>query len=129
MEVDVFAGSEFKSVRKALDDIPIIDTHEHYGETWSSGGTTLYSIFRESYVGWVAHEDELTDNPASLIEWLEPARDNSYTVSLVRAMRQLYDLGDAELDEALVRALAEKVRTAYQDTSWAPQGRHPAHDR
>ena len=115
----MFTGREFTSLRKALDDIPIIDTHEHYGETWDSRGRTLYSIFRESYVGWLAHGDELTDNPASLIEWLDPARDNSYTVSLVRGLRQLYDLGDAELDEALVRALAEKVRAAYQDTGWA----------
>jgi len=117
----VFTGREFTSLRKALDDIPIVDTHEHYGETWNACGTTLYGIFRQSYVSdeWLAHTGELRDNPASLLEWLAPVCDNSYTFSLVRAFRQLYDAGDGELDEALVRALAEKVRAAYQDESWA----------
>ncbi|UCC68422.1 MAG: amidohydrolase family protein [Armatimonadota bacterium] len=117
----MFAGSEFKSVRKALDEIPIIDTHEHYGKTWNSPETTLYGIFRQSYVGaeWLAHDSELEDDPASLIPWLEPVRDNSYTFSLLRAVRQLYNAGEAELDHALVRELADKVHAAYQDEGWA----------
>ena len=115
----MFTGKEFASLRKALDEVPIVDTHEHYGETWDSRGTTLYAIFRESYVGWLAHDGDLEDNPASLIKWLGPARDNSYTFSLVRALRQLHDASDRDLDEALVGALAEKVGAAYQDKGWA----------
>jgi hypothetical protein len=117
----VFTGREFRSLRKALDEIPIIDTHEHYGETWNSRGTTLYAIFRESYVGaeWLAHDCELEDSPPSLIKWLEPARDNAYTYSLIRGLRQLYALEEGEFDEALVGEMAEKVRAAYQDRGWA----------
>ena len=46
----MFTGAEFQSVRRALDEIPIIDTHEHYGEKWDSPETTLYDVMNESYL-------------------------------------------------------------------------------
>jgi len=113
----MFTGQEFASLREALDEIPIVDTHEHYGEGWDAPETSLYGLFRESYVNWLAHDEELKDEPASLLRWLEPARDNAYTVSLLRAVRELYGVEQRDLDERIVGALAEKVREAYRDGS------------
>jgi len=114
----MFTGQAFSSVRAALDEIPIIDTHEHYGDKWSAPETTLYTIFRESYVDWVAHDDDLEDNPKSLAEWIEPCWDNSYTVSLLRGLRKLYGVQQRELADLPLAELAEKVKAAYQDSAW-----------
>lgn len=114
----MFTGAEFRSLRKALDEIPIIDTHEHYGEQWDAP-TTLYAVMSESYVGWTAHDSELEQNPASLVRWLEPARYNSYTVALLRGLTELYEVEVRERDEAALAALAEKLTEAYQRPGWA----------
>ena len=114
----MFAGREFTDLRKALDEIPIIDTHEHYGEGWNAPSVTGYDLFRESYVEWCAHEEALESDPESLRRWLAPARYNSYTVSLLRGLGELYDLSMDDLESADFAALAEKVQAAYQDPTW-----------
>ena len=115
----MFTGTEFRSLRKALDEIPIIDTHEHYGEKWDSPATTLYEIFRESYVGWTAHDGELEPGAPSLARWLEPGRYNAYTVSLLRGLSELYGTDVRQRDEGALAGLAEKVAGAYQEPGWA----------
>lgn len=115
----MFTGTEFRSLRKALDEIPIIDTHEHYGEKWDSPETTLYDIFRESYVGWTAHDGELEPGAPSLARWLEPGRYNAYTVSLLRGLSELYGTDVRQRDEGALAGLAEKVADAYQEPGWA----------
>jgi len=117
----MFSGREFEDIRGALDEIPIIDTHEHYGETWDSPGTTLYTIFRNSYVNWLAHDDDLEDNPKSLAAWLEPCWDNSYTVSLMRGLRDLYQIEEWALPDIPFATLAENICTAHRDRNWALQ--------
>ncbi|MBN1460208.1 MAG: hypothetical protein JXA57_11780, partial [Armatimonadetes bacterium] len=114
----MFTGREFQSVRTALDEIPIVDTHEHYGEKWNSPTTSLYDLFRDSYVTWVAHDEDLEENPESLRAWLEPSWTNSYTVSLIRALREIYGLEQRELEEIPFDRLGEQVSRAYQDPSW-----------
>jgi hypothetical protein len=115
----MFTGQECASVRKALDALPIIDTHEHYGAAWNSPETTLYEIFKNSYVGWLASDGELDSTPESLVKWLEPKRFNSYTVSLLRGLSDLYALPMREPNEGAFGALAEKVKAAYQAPGWA----------
>ena len=115
----MFTGREFTSLRKALDEIPIIDTHEHYGATWNASETTVYDIFVNSYAGWLASDGELERTPAGLAKWLEPKRYNSYTVSLLRGLNELYGVDVRERDEAALGELAEKVQAAYQDPGWA----------
>jgi predicted TIM-barrel fold metal-dependent hydrolase len=115
----MFTGREFESLRKALDEIPIIDTHEHYGEKWDSPETSLYTLFRESYVNWVAHDDDLEEDPESLRAWLEPSWTNSYTVSLVRALRDIYGVEERELADIPFDLLSEKVAGAYRNAGWA----------
>ena len=115
----MFTGHEFESVRKALDEIPIIDTHEHYGDAWNAPATTLYTIFRQSYVDWTGHEEDLEDTPDSLAQWLHSAWDNSYTVSLMRGFRRLYRLEQRELLDIPFADLANKVHAAYRDPGWA----------
>jgi len=115
----VFTGAEFRSLRRALDEIPIIDTHEHYGEGFGSPKTTLYDVMRESYVAWTAHDSDLEADPASLARWLEPARYNSYTVSLLRGLTDLYGVDVREREEAAFARLAEELAGAYQEPGWA----------
>jgi hypothetical protein len=115
----MFTGKEFTELRRALDDIPIIDTHEHYGAEWNAAKTTLYDVLSNSYVGWCAHDGEMEHTPAGLLKWLEPARYNSYTVSLLRGLGELYGIATPEAGEAALAALAEKVHAAYQDPAWA----------
>ncbi len=115
----MFTGREFEDIRKALDDIPIIDTHEHYGPEWNASDTTLYTLFRESYVEWVSHDDELQDSVDSLRAWLEPCWSNSYTVSMMRGLRALYQIGQRELRDFPFAELADRVKNAYQDPGWA----------
>ncbi len=114
----MFTGSEFASVRAALDEMPIIDTHEHYGEAWAASTVTLYDVFRDSYVGWCAHDETLEETAEGLASWLEPSRDNSYTVSLLRGLSELYGLSVREREEAHLAELADKVQAAYQDPGW-----------
>jgi hypothetical protein len=113
----VFTGTAFTDLRRALDEIPIIDTHEHYGEGWA-GPVTVYDLCRDSYVGWCAHDTPLENTPASLREWLRPARDNSYTVSLLRGLTDLYGVPVRETEEADFAALETKVREAYGNPGW-----------
>lgn len=117
----MFTGAEFASLRKALDEIPIIDTHEHYGETWNAPETTLYDLCEQSYASWLASEGALERTPAGLAAWLEPKRDNSYTVSLLRGLSRLYGVDVTGREEAVLGRLAEKVREAYQDPAWPLQ--------
>jgi len=115
----LFSGPEFTSLRKTLDEVPIIDTHEHYGEAWNGPSVTVYDIFKNSYVGWLAHDGELESGPASLAKWLETGRYNSYTVSLLRGLGELYGVDVGARDESALGRLAEKVQASYQDPKWA----------
>lgn len=115
----MFTGHGFATARRALDEIPIMDTHEHYGPQWNSPETTLYTLLRESYVGWLAHDGELRDDPGSVVRWLAPARDNAYTVSLLRGLSDLYDLGQGAWSNARFSRLADRVHRAYQEAGWA----------
>ena len=114
----MFTGTEFIALRKQLEDIPIIDTHEHYGPEWNSPKTTLYTLFAESYVAWLAHDRPLRPSPSSLSSWLEPKRYNSYTVSLPRGLSDLYQVGAHEASEPALELLAEKVAAAYRNPLW-----------
>lgn len=116
----MFAGKEFTDIRKALDEIPIIDTHEHYSAEWNAPETTLYQVCEGSYVGgWLAHDNQLEANPSSLAAWLSSARYNSYTVSLLRGLSELYGVDVRGRESAALERLAEKVREAYRDPGWA----------
>ena len=114
----MFSGHEFTDVRKALEEFPILDTHEHYGEVWDSPETTLYELLRNSYVAWCAHPGPLEARPEAVLPWLAPARYNSYPVSYLRGLSELYGLPLRELETADFTALAEKVRAAYRDPKW-----------
>lgn len=114
----MFSGVQFRQIRKALDEIPIIDTHEHYGEEWDAPETTLYTVTGGSYVGWLAHEDQLEPNPASLTQWLTSAQGRAYTTSLLRGLSDLYGVDVTEPEESALGALAEKVASAYQQPGW-----------
>jgi len=113
----MFSGRGFADLREALDEFPIIDTHEHYGEEWASPKVRLYDLLRNSYINWCAHP-ELESRPESVAPWLAPARDNSYTVSYLRGLSALYDQPVRDLEAADFGALAEKVQAAYQDSRW-----------
>ena len=115
----MFTGTEFASLRAALDEIPIIDTHEHYNDQWASSETTVYDLFSDSYLEWLAKDQDLTHDPDSLAKWLEPKRYNSYTVSFLRGLEKLHDMSLAEPNPATLAELAEKVRQSYQDSGWA----------
>ncbi len=115
----MFTGRQFEDIRRALDEIPIIDTHEHYGAEWDASGTTLYTLFGESYVDWIAHDDDLEEDPESLRAWLGPCWANSYTVSMMRGLRDLYNMEQRELHNFPFAELAGRVKNAYQDPGWA----------
>jgi len=114
----MFIGREFTDLRKALDEIPIIDTHEHYGVGWDAPSVTVYDLFRESYVEWCAHEGPLESTPESLQRWVEPGRYNAYTVSLLRGLSELYGLPVREIETADFAALGGRVQAAYQNPNW-----------
>jgi hypothetical protein len=115
----MFTGREFESLRRELDEFPIVDTHEHYGPEWDSADTTVYKLFSESYVEWLAHDDELRPDPVSLAKWLKPTRHNAYTVSLLRGLSELYAVDLCESDPAVLGELEKKVQEAYGDPAWA----------
>jgi hypothetical protein len=114
----VFTGQTFFEVRNALSQIPIIDTHEHYGEDWDSTETTVYKLFTESYLSWLAPGGECEHSPEALAQWLDPKRYNSYTVSFLRGMRELYGVDLDTVTPAALAGLGEKVAKAYRDSQW-----------
>jgi hypothetical protein len=114
----MFSGREFADVRKALDDIPIVDTHEHYGEEWDSPETTVYRLFSESYLNWLAPGEECGHTPDALAQWLGPKRYNAYTVSFLRGLRDVYGVALDPADAATLAELGDKVAEAYRDSHW-----------
>jgi predicted TIM-barrel fold metal-dependent hydrolase len=117
----MLTGTEFTFFRTALDDLPILDTHEHYGAAWNAPETTLYDLMRNSYVGWLASDGDLQSTPESLLKWLEPKRYNSYTVSLLRGLSDLYGVPVREPSETALALLQDKVKASYQDAAWPLQ--------
>ncbi len=114
----MFSGREFADIRKALDEYPIYDTHEHYGEEWASTNVTLYDLLRNCYVTWCTHPGPLEDRPEAVAPWLAPARYNSYTVSYLRGLTELFGLPVRDLETADFAALAEKVQAPREDPTW-----------
>ncbi len=111
----MFSGREFGDIRKALDEYPIFDTHEHYSERWNASDVSLYDLLRNCYITWCAHPGPLEDRPEDVAPWLEPARYNSYTVSYLRGLSELFGVPVRELETADFAALADKVRDARRD--------------
>ena len=123
----------FARVKRALDAVPAIDTHDHlfpfeilpgYVETERGHGMNLASLWRNSYLSWV--------NPITpwkpggpFADWWAKARNdfaNARAMSVYRyqlpAFQDLYGVGFDTITDEQARALNDRIFDNYRDQRW-----------
>jgi hypothetical protein len=130
-------------LREALDEIPILDAHEHYlpPRFLAAGEETLLHIVRNSYLGldciaagmepnwWKKRSivygnvsQEQGDRSASanldaLWPYLDRTRQTGYHRALTAGLKALYGF-EGDLDASSWGPLAARVQKAYQVPKW-----------
>jgi predicted TIM-barrel fold metal-dependent hydrolase len=127
-ETDVYAR-----IKKALDETPSIDTHEHlraFDElptrvaTPAGAGMTLYSVWAGSYYGWT---NPLAPWPSDgrFNAWWEKAQHNfenaratSFYRSMLPAFRDLYGVDFDTITSEQAAELNQRIFENYRDDRW-----------
>lgn len=130
---DVKQTPLFAQLKKSLDTVPAIDTHDHlrpFGEipfrdeTDRGSGMTLHSIWQGSYYTWT---NPLSAWPkgASFDDWWKTARhdfDNARATSFYRyllpAFRDLYGVEFETMTDEQARELNDRIFTNYRNPTW-----------
>lgn len=135
--------STLLDLRKALDEIPIVDTHEHFLPPYflAAGEHTLLQIVRNSYLGWdcvtagmdpgwwqkgsivygaVSLEQSCKHDPGeveTLWPYLERTKHTGFHQVLVAGLKALYDF-EEDLNSSTWGALSAQVQRAYEQPRW-----------
>lgn len=130
---DAKATEVYRRLKKWLDSVPAIDTHDHLRpfadiphrvRTPQGEGINLYSVWAGSYYGWT---NPVINWPASgnFEEWwqaMQPgfadARATSFYRYVLPAFRDLYGVDFDTLSAADAAKLNERIFTNYKDERW-----------
>jgi predicted TIM-barrel fold metal-dependent hydrolase len=123
----------YRRIRKSLDGVPAIDTHDHlwpfdrlpgYVETDHGKGMNLYSLWRNSYYTW-NHPLTPWQPGGKFDDWWARAKhdfDNSRAASFYRyqlpAFQDLYGIDFDRITDAQARELNERIFRNYLDQRW-----------
>ena len=131
--LDAKQTGTYRRLRKAIDEIPAIDTHDHpmpfelirgRVSTPRGFGMTLHSLWSSSYYTWF---NPLTPWPASgqFDEWWAKARtdfDNARATSFYRyqlpAFRDLYQVDFDTITDGQAKRLNDLIFDNYQNPKW-----------
>jgi hypothetical protein len=123
------------TIHEFIAQIPIVDVHEHHiPDILLNRDVNLLQIFRQSYAGWTqarpyplpsetrAEDPMLSATPQttweSLAPYLENSGSNSFVRNLVKALTDLYEVGEGQITRENWWALDAAVRERHQDPNW-----------
>jgi hypothetical protein len=123
------------TIHEFIAQIPIVDVHEHHiPGILLNRDLNLLQIFQQSYAGWTqtrpyplpsetrAEDPMLIATPKttweSLAPYLENSGSNSFVRNLVKALTDLYEIGEGQITRENWRALDAAVRERHQDPNW-----------
>src|SRR5579871_1814006 len=117
-----------RSIRELIDRTPIVDVHEHhFPEILQSRDVDLLQLFRQSYAGWSPPTSAADPIPAGPTTWealrpfLEEKGSNAFVRNLVRAVSDLYGLGEAGITKDNWRMLDAAVRENHRRPDWCAE--------
>jgi len=106
-----------ESLKEAVCQIPIINTHCHHKEDSFFQDMHLRSLLENSYVSWVEPvPDPDTDAPLGE-DWFSKVRSNSYFISLQRGLQTLYGISEP-LDTSSWETYNAAIQKAHEDPLW-----------
>lgn len=130
---DIKRTDLYARIRKALDAVPAIDTHDHlrpfdeipFRDVTDRGrGMTLHSVWRGSYYPWI---NPLSPWPegASIDAWWAKARHDfadaratSFYRYVLPAFTDLYGVDFETLTDEQAQQLNDRIFDNYQDDKW-----------
>lgn len=119
----------YRDLAKAIDSIPIVDTHEHLVE----GPFNLRKVIENSYVWWVvpgsgvkssgytkSEFQRLSDDQwwRLALERLKVVSNTAFFTHLLLAFKDLYHFDFAGLTPGDAERLSERISLAYQNPGW-----------
>lgn len=127
------ANATYQRLKKSLDSVPAIDTHDHLWpfellpgrvESERGNGMTLASLWRSSYLGWI---NPITPwkSGGTFDDWWPKAKhdfDNVRATSFYRytlpAIQDLYGLDFETITDAQAGDLSDRIFANYRDQKW-----------
>ncbi len=82
----------YSELMEAFDQVSICNTHSHHLPDHVMNRLTLFHLLEQSYVSWII-PDFNEDNLANRQRFFDLYQVNSYACWLVRAIEQLYPVG------------------------------------
>lgn len=122
-------------LRTYLRQQPVFDVHEHHmPEILADDTVGLLALFRQSYAGWtearpypLPSEQPFADPMCqdtgagswdAIERFLQHSGSNAFVRNLVRALTELYELGDEGITEQNWKELDAAIRSRNRDRAW-----------
>lgn len=130
---DVKSTEVYQRIRRAIDAVPAIDTHDHLrpfdqiaerDNTERGRGMTLHSIWRGSYYTWTnpltgwRDGEKFDDWWARAKNNFDDARGTSFYRYVLPAFQDLYGIDFETMSDAEARQLNDKIFANYRDDAW-----------
>jgi hypothetical protein len=116
------------SIRDVVDTTSVVDVHEHhFPEILLSREVDLLQLFRQSYAGWsppTSSRDPVAAGPTTweaLAPFLQESGSMSFVRNLVRAVTEIYGVGEARITEENWRSLDRAVVDHHRRPDWCAE--------
>ena len=113
------------SIRELIDATSVVDVHEHhFPEVLLSRDVDLLQLFRQSYAGWTpptSSPDPVAAGPTTwegLAPFLENSGSNAFVRNLVRAVTEIYGVGEPRITRENWQAIDAAVREHHRQPGW-----------
>ena len=123
-------------LRDYVRSIPLVDVHEHHiPEVYLNRDVGLLALLRQSYAGWTrarpyplpsetrAEDPMLADTGRGSWEevaaFVEDSGSSAFVRNVVRALTELYDLGEDGITKDNWSRLDEEIRRRHSSPGWA----------
>ncbi|MBM3290694.1 MAG: hypothetical protein FJY92_11130, partial [Candidatus Hydrogenedentes bacterium] len=127
------APASYAGIKKAIDQVAIVDTHDHllpfemlpgYSETDKGWGMNLAGVWRTGYYTWTSRLTPYGPKQP-FAEWWRTAQhdfDNARAMSFYRymlpAFQDLYDVDFDRITPAHAQSLDDRIFENYKDQRW-----------
>ncbi len=125
-------------LRGYVSDLPVFDVHEHHmPEILGNRDVGLLTLLWQSYAGWTqarpyplpsepAFEDPMFADIGSggwdqVAKFVRHSGSNSFVRNLIRALADLYDLGEDGITPDNWEALDAAIRRRHRDDGWSTE--------